>query len=317
MSSSRRSSLILISEVWGDPFSRLGSQTTTSGYEMKDLSFFLLKNSFGARMKKGIRTFCSGDSSTSTLQQVPPVDAAAHPEPEAESARAPDRPPTLEEMILQLELEEEIARTQKLEERLYRRRMSSVNSSDILRSAQNAALNQYPRFSLDGRDAMYRSSFRTPAESILQPGRRSVCGAAEYCSYYGQGSFRTRFSGCVRPPERKPLGGETVVWCKPGVVAKLMGLEVIPVPVGKIGRHRRSERDLMLKSSILRQNLRRRAERDELERRAAADSLGSRRGRNRPERSNLGTCSGNGYCIMKPVLGADRTTGGSSNSRPG
>ncbi|KAF3534843.1 hypothetical protein DY000_02038446 [Brassica cretica] len=38
-------------------------------------------------------------------------------------------------------------------------RMSCVNSSDILRSARNA-LNQYPRFSLDGKDAMYRSSFQ-------------------------------------------------------------------------------------------------------------------------------------------------------------
>jgi hypothetical protein len=33
--------------------------------------------------------------------------------------------------------------------------------------------------------------------------------------------------------ERMPatVAGESVVWCKPGVVAKLMGLDAVPVPV--------------------------------------------------------------------------------------
>ena len=29
------------------------------------------------------------------------------------------------------------------------------------------------------------------------------------------------------------VAGESVVWCKPGVVAKLMGLDSVPVPVGR------------------------------------------------------------------------------------
>ncbi|CAH8317731.1 unnamed protein product [Eruca vesicaria subsp. sativa] len=35
----------------------------------------------------------------------------------------------------------------------------------------------------------------------------------------------------------RTVAGESVVWCETGVVAKLMGLEIIPVPVkGKTGK---------------------------------------------------------------------------------
>lgn len=246
---------------------------------MKDFSFFLLKNAFGSKMKKGIRTFCTGDGSTSILHQGPMAALPADlPEPEQEHS------PTLEEMILQLELEEEIARAQK--EDRYRRRMSSVNSSDILRSAQNA-LNQYPRFSLDGRDAMYRSSFRNSGQQkAIRPGRRSVCGPADFSYNHGIG---TRICG-ERLPEKVPPLEESVVWCKPGVVAKLMGLEVMPVPVAKSCRIKKQ--DTNPRSSIIGENFWRRAERHELERKIAAS---------RRERSNLGSCSRNGYCVMKPV----------------
>lgn len=278
-------------------------------HEMRDVSFFLLKNAFGAKMKKGIGTFCSGDSSISTLNQGPVAAAPASAPPEPEPEPEPQHLPTLEEMILQLELEEEVARTQKLEGR-YRRRMSSVNSSDILRSAQNA-LNQYPRFSLDGRDAMYRSSFRNSGRTpeAIQPGRRSVCGPVEYSYDHG---LETRFCS-MRTPEKVPLAGESVIWCKPGVVAKLMGLESIPVPVGK-SRHSK-EQGSNMRSSILRQNLRRRAERHELERRLAANNLSSCHGRNRRERGRPGSCSGNGYCVMKPRAAEPARDGGARTDR--
>ncbi|OWM69303.1 uncharacterized protein LOC116210494 [Punica granatum] len=253
---------------------------------MKDLSFLLLKNTFGAKMKKGIRTFCTGDGSTSTLNQGPAELPAELPEPEVEPS------PTLEEMILQLELEEEIARAQKEEQ--CRRRMSSVNSSDILRSARNA-LNQYPRFSLDGRDAMYRSSFRNLCHpEAIMPGRRSLCGPVDYdYDHY----LKTRLCS-TQVPGKEVLAGESVVWCKPGVVAKLMGLDSIPVPVG---RSRHGKKDSNPTSSIRRQSLRRKTERHELERRIAMNNLNSYHGRNKREGNNLGSCSRNGYSVMKPV----------------
>lgn len=86
-------------------------------------------------MKKGIGSFCNGDASTSTLNQQNVnssffFDSSTN---EGESSS----PPTLEEMILQLELEEEIARKAKLRENdEIKRRMSCVNNSDILRSAR-------------------------------------------------------------------------------------------------------------------------------------------------------------------------------------
>ncbi|KAL5765324.1 hypothetical protein ACOSQ2_017918 [Xanthoceras sorbifolium] len=206
---------------------------------MRDLSFFLFKNSLASKMKKGFRNSCNGDASTSTLNQQ-------H-----------NPPTTLEEMILHLEFEEEMAKRdkkQQLNNNVEQHgRMSCVNNSDILRSARNA-LNQYPRFSLDGRDAMYRSSFRNL--DGFKAGRRSVCcdhGLEERLLYQtgyknmgggggggGGGSSKIEKNRMCLPAI---LGGESVVWCKPGVVAKLMGLEAMPVPLMK------------------RQNLRRRADR--------------------------------------------------------
>nr|CAD1828963.1 unnamed protein product [Ananas comosus var. bracteatus] len=134
---------------------------------MKDLSLFLLKNSLASKMKRGFRSFCHGAGSTSTLNQQKPFANFSCVD---ESSDVTGSPATLEEMILKLDLEEEaVRRRAKLDE--YgnaHRRMSCVNNSDILRSARNA-LNQYPRFSLDGKDAMYRSSFRIWA-------RRSIWG---------------------------------------------------------------------------------------------------------------------------------------------
>lgn len=258
---------------------------------MKDLSFFLLKNSVGAKMKKGIRNFCHGDGSTSTLNQQNQEPAAGGgsddlvtpaPSPAAGTT-------TLEEMILRLELEEEIARKSKLNEyygEINRGgRRSCVNNSDILRSARNA-LNQYPRFSLDGKDAMYRSSFRNSKMNIIG-GRNSVC-----CDH----GLRERYCKSLILPST--FGGESVVWCKPGVVAKLMGLDFMPVPI--------SRRQKQLGSVIKRHNLRRRAERHEMERRLAMEMSSNNNNYNddfsRDQRMG-GSCSRPpaGYCVMKPV----------------
>ncbi|KAI3800095.1 hypothetical protein L1987_35403 [Smallanthus sonchifolius] len=168
---------------------------------MKDLSFFLLKNSLAFKMKKGFKNLCTGDASTSTLNQQ----------------NSPDHQPTLEEMIMQLDLEEKMAARPSLDHR-----MSCVNSSDILRSARNA-LNQYPRFSLDGKDAMYRSSFRNGNRSFLH--------------------LPTK------------VGGERVIWCKPGVVGKLMGLEAMPIPVRL--KHKMNS-CLVRKRNLMRQEIERR-----------------------------------------------------------
>ncbi|KAM3741011.1 hypothetical protein ACB098_08G143100 [Castanea mollissima] len=260
---------------------------------MKDLSFFLLKNSLGAKMKKGIRTnFCNDDGSTSTLNQQH-NNKANHEDFSnmvgpfvTTNARSSRQSQTLEEMLLQLELEEEIARKSKLSEcnvGILRGRMSCVNNSDILRSARNA-LNQYPRFSLDGKDAMYRSSFKK-LHGIEKPGRKSSSNCCD-------------FNSCKwsLPPT---LAGERVVWCKPGVVAKLMGLEAMPVPILMSGKDGNKDK---LKSIIKRQNLRRRSSVERHEdmeiRRMAMDIKGSdgirRSGR-------VGSCSSSGYCVVKPV----------------
>lgn len=210
---------------------------------MKDLSFLLLKNSLGFKMNKGgFKNLCSGDGSTSTLNQ----QNNPHPHP------------TLEEMITHLDLEEKMARRAKVEEYgEVHHRMSCVNSSDILRSARNA-LNHYPRFSLDGKDAMYRSSFRN-FDHVTN--RNPI--------------DHDRWIGL--PPK---VAGERVIWCNPGVVAKLMGLDAMPIPVRL--NHR-------LNSCILRkQNLRRRS--SEMERRKL-------------DTCRLGSCSKptTGYCVMKPT----------------
>ncbi|KAL2547240.1 uncharacterized protein Fot_16473 [Forsythia ovata] len=227
-----------------------------------DLSLFLLKNALGSKMKKSFRKFCNGDGCTSTLNQ----QTVDHNGSSCAVAKSPLREsqPTLEEMILQLELEEKMARTAKLDECIQHHRMSCVNSSDILRTARNA-LNQYPRFSLDGRDSMYRSSFRNLAPINTRVGDLAV--------------EKTRRLPAI-------IGGESVIWRKPGIVAKLMGLEAMPIPVNS-----RSHRRERLSSIIKKQNLRRRVERHEIERRRLA--------------ADAHACSKTGrYCAMKPVAGA-------------
>ncbi|KAK4413575.1 hypothetical protein Salat_2770200 [Sesamum alatum] len=216
---------------------------------MKDLSLFLLKNSFGAKMRKGFRNFCNGEASTSTLHQQKLDHLGA--------TEQRQRPPTLEEMILQLEMEEKIM-ARKDEYKGVEHRMSCVNSSDILRTARTA-LNQYPRFSLDGKDAMYRSSFTN-----LAPLR---------AKNYELGAAEKRGGRSSSLPA--VIGGESVIWCKPGVVGRLMGLDAMPIPLNS---HYRRER---LRAIISRQNLRKR---EEVEKRRV-----------------VGSCSRTGYCVMKPV----------------
>ncbi|XP_075474684.1 uncharacterized protein LOC142505539 [Primulina tabacum] len=196
---------------------------------MKDFSLFLLKNALGAKMKKGFRNFCNSDISTSTLDQSKAADRhALVAQPVlVNSPSSRESHPTLEEMILKLEMEERMARRSKVlndGEVVVQHRMSCVNSSDILRSARNA-LDQYPRFSLDGKDSMYRCSFTNlgqveRTDQILMPGR------------------------------------ESVIWCNPGVVAKLMGLDAIPVPVNTRNIIRRER---LISAMLKRQKLKRMA----------------------------------------------------------
>lgn len=249
---------------------------------MKDSSLFLLKNSFGSKMKKGFRNFCNGESSTSILdQQKLDIGGSSTCMPHRPLASSPlrENQPTLEEMILQLEMEEKkMARKGKLDDnyRGFHHRMSCVNSSDILRTARNA-LNQYPRFSLDGKDAMYRSSF-----TGLAPIR-----AGKLIHNYELEAEKT-------PRLPAVIGGESVIWCKPGVVGKLMGLDAMPIPLNSNYRRER------LSAIIKRQNLRKRVERHEIERRRlnmgdrTSVGVGMRRG-------VVGSCSRTGYCVMKPV----------------
>lgn len=213
---------------------------------MKDLSLFILKNSLSSKMKKGIQNFCSNTTSTSTLLQSSNRGA--------DELMAKPQSPTLEEMIIQLELEEEEARISRIanDDEDLPRRMSCVDGVDIMKSARNA-LNQYPRFSLDGRDAMYRSSFKNFVD-----GRKSFCG-----------------SGAARLPTT--VAGEKVVWCKPGVVAALMGLDAIPVPVGRGGG-----REFVSRKQSLR-----RMGKMELEKERLNVNLKNRRGK---RRDDLGMC---------------------------
>ncbi|GMH30867.1 hypothetical protein Nepgr_032710 [Nepenthes gracilis] len=226
---------------------------------MKDLSFIFLKTTMGAKMRKGFRNFCNGDTSTSTLNQLHAGGcminestsiASSFGVANINNADAPRKSVTLEEMILQLEREEEVARRAKLNSHGYNRRMSCVNNSDILRSARSA-LNQYPRFSLDGRDSMYRSSFRNSSASR-------------------NGDLDLKLGGLLQLPQS--LGGESVVWCKPGVVAKLMGLEAMPVPISRANKQSKEK----LSSIIRNQSLRRRAERHKLEKRRQFMDLSGR-----------------------------------------
>ena len=258
---------------------------------MKDMPFFLLKNSLGAKMKKGIRTFCNNDGSTSTLNQHNSSTIGNNSNnsqgdfTSKVSSPSKQSSPTLEDLILQLEMEEEVSRKAKLNEYSgIRGRMSCVNNSDILRSARNA-LNQYPRFSLDGRDAMYRSYFGNVE------GRRSVCSERSLGGMLLEENDLDFDKDMCLP---STLAGESVVWCKPGVVAKLMGLEAMPLPV----RSKRCDNKEKLSSVGRRQNLRRRFERHDLERKLAMKMQGYH---DQIRRNKSGCCSKNGYCIMKPV----------------
>ncbi|KAI9115184.1 hypothetical protein K1719_013503 [Acacia pycnantha] len=101
---------------------------------------FFYRNPLGSKMKKSIRTFCNTDGSTSTLNQH--YTSTTSTTTNNENHPRQSSPPTLGDLILQLELEEEIARKSKLSNHyndgIMRGRMSCVNNSDILRSAQNA-----------------------------------------------------------------------------------------------------------------------------------------------------------------------------------
>ncbi|EEE54273.1 hypothetical protein OsJ_01176 [Oryza sativa Japonica Group] len=145
------------------------------------------------RRRSGIRSFCHGVDSTSTTMQrrlvgadaasssfltVPTSTASSVGVAESEAAAAV----TLEQMILQLDLEEAAAR--------------------------KAQQQQHPR-----------------------------------PPFYHDGGLASSSSGHRRSPA--PCRGmpptvarESVVWCKPGVVAKLMGLDAVPVPVRGGGQRR-------------------------------------------------------------------------------
>uniref|UniRef100_M1CDV3 DUF3741 domain-containing protein n=1 Tax=Solanum tuberosum TaxID=4113 RepID=M1CDV3_SOLTU len=253
---------------------------------MKDLSFFQLKNVMGAKMRKGFKSFCNNDTSTSTLN----YQTAASARPALSSPNYTmdtsdvilnergGSQTTLEEMLLQLDMEEKMAKLNQYGPHV-RHRMSCVNSSDILRTARNA-LNQYPRFSLDGKDAMYRSSFRD-----MPP----LLNTARNCNRkMDMKSSQTQ----NMPPT---IAGERVIWCKPGVVAKLMGLEAMPISM-----HRKHKKDAIMSAVIKRQSLRKRAERYEMEKKRSSRGTTGCGGRNSRE-MNQNSCSRNGNCAMKPV----------------
>ncbi|KAG6589427.1 hypothetical protein SDJN03_14850, partial [Cucurbita argyrosperma subsp. sororia] len=254
---------------------------------MKDLSFFLFKNSLAAKIRKGIRTFCNGNASTTTLNQHKTNQDQFPVSPDLHCGQTP---PTLEEMILQLELEEETARRAKCYnyDKIQGRRMSCVNNSDILGSARNA-LNQYPRFSLDGKDAMYRSSFRN-LDAAERFGRKSVCCEYALKGRVHENEFNLTLETALRLPST--IAGENVLWRKPGVVAKLMGLEAMPMPMNA-----RSGK-ATLSSIMKRQNLRKRAKRHEKERRLSMDYPGS----DGTITGRLSSCSSNNGCyVVKPI----------------
>lgn len=95
------------------------------------------------------------------------------------------------------------------------------------------------------------------------------------------------------------IAGERVVWCKPGVVGKLMGLDAIPIPVRKCGRLN----TLMTKREHHQPppGCRWRRELDEIEKtKMMGDWVG-----NGKEKEVRGSCSRNGYCYLKPVREAD------------
>ncbi|XP_020271640.1 uncharacterized protein LOC109846805, partial [Asparagus officinalis] len=236
---------------------------------MRDLSLFFLKNSFASKMRRAIRSSCNGNKSDADVSCIAAQSLSGSYMEEASNVKG--SPKTLEEMLLQLDLEEAAARRAKLEGYgEINRRMSCVNNSDILRSARNA-LNQYPRFSLDGKDAMYRSSFRNFGEGCRKP----MNG--------GKKGYEMDVERSLRMPPT--VAGECVVWCKPGVVAKLMGLDAVPVPVPVPGRNRHRRRLNQNPDVIARSRNLRRLGRYEMEKDRVARNLSGCRERLRRENS--------------------------------
>ncbi|KAJ4978311.1 hypothetical protein NE237_009091 [Protea cynaroides] len=198
---------------------------------------------------KGLRSFCNGVSSASTLNQnKAEFDSSCMVTPSAvrsaflEGYNFGDSPPTQEEMILQLELEEETSKKAKLD------------GFD-------------PQFSVDGHDAMYRSSFQNLAPFArvgYKGGRNSVCCSSHI--RFREKPFHDGFDLDLKRTLGLPqtITGESVLWCQPSVVAKLMGLDAMPVLIGSNRRKENPKDRLNMSSSIGRENLRR-AERQELE----------------------------------------------------
>ncbi|KQK03716.2 uncharacterized protein LOC112270895 [Brachypodium distachyon] len=229
----------------------LQQQAQAAGPSSTSSSLFFLRNPLAAAsrtMRRGIiRGFCHGVASTSTQHHQLAHGSSIHEEDDHQQQRrhhadaasssfltvpsscggaeteseAPQPQLTLEQMILQLDLEEAKAaaaaharKERRCSHHAVPRRMSCVDrgSADhVLRDA----LSQYPRFSLDGRDA-------------------AACRAS-FSSYHDAAAMGLgcemdwRLEGKMPMPDT--VGGESVVWCETGVVAKLMGLDSVPVPV--------------------------------------------------------------------------------------
>ncbi|KAL6567929.1 hypothetical protein OROGR_001597 [Orobanche gracilis] len=191
-------------------------------------------------MKKGFRNFCNGESSTSTLDKK---EQNSHQEQNPLSNLLfPSREPSLEEMFSKLG-----------SSGFQQHRRSCFNGSDyILRRATNPLINQYHRFSLDGKQAMYQSSFTT-----MDPMRAAGKSLFHY-DVESEKAPRSLLPACM-------IGGqETVIWCKPGVVPKLMGLDAMPIPLKSFSSRTTRE---SLNAIIRKKNLRKRVERYEKERR--------------------------------------------------
>ncbi|KAL4203127.1 hypothetical protein AMTRI_Chr01g126360 [Amborella trichopoda] len=320
---------------------------------MKDLSLFLLKNSLAAKMKRGLRSFCNGSDSTSILNQnktddisclvAPSLMGSCYEYSAAYGDSLAESPPTLEQMIARLDEEEAAAKAAKYQPNWnWRgfgeetccglRRMSCVNNSDILNSARNA-LNQYPRFSLDGRDSLYHSSFQKLPPNLARevrwspvaelPPRRSVCctgkdrfrgggfGRDDYGADMGgrrglssnlaarnasrfRGDFGRDNWGAEMERNRglpPNLAAKDVAgWCKPGVVAKLMGLEVMPVPLARNSGGAKAHEGLY--SNCAKRESFSRPRNTNLERRPVGVQAGKK---------GSGSGSRPGYCVMKPI----------------
>ncbi|KAK7331954.1 hypothetical protein VNO80_28699 [Phaseolus coccineus] len=160
-------------------------------------------------MKKNIRTCCYTEGSTSTLNKqddTSKVNSLA-----------------LQDLMLQFELQAKLS--DDFSE--MRQRISGVNDY-TLRSTRKA-LNEYPRLSLDGgRDGMNR-----PSLGNIE-GRRSACCDRRVKGELLQENNELESHSKFRFDEGMSLEGESVVRCKPGVVARLMGLEAMPLPVSNI-----------------------------------------------------------------------------------